>query len=108
LKRHLVLLRTTRTDVIKNNKINPLNVVDIRRVEYCPPYFETVEISPNYNLLRALNDWIFENMSGRYYIANTAAYVENNPIKQKIKIGFENPSELSYFMLACPHLKYRT
>lgn len=93
--------------MVKNNKINPLNILDLRRVEYCPPYFESVEISPSYNIIRAINDWIFENLSGRYFISNVASYEENMPIKQKVKIAFENPSELSYFILACPHLKYR-
>lgn len=88
------------------NDINPLNVLEVRRVDFCPPYFETINISPAYNLAKALDEWIYENMSSRYYIGDTVEATEGSPLRQKLKIGFENPSELSFFMLACPLLKY--
>lgn len=93
--------------MIKRGQVNPLNVLKVRRVEFCPPYFETVQIDPAYNLARAVDEWIFYNLSGRYFIG-TSVDARDGAIKQKIKIGFEKPSELSYFMLACPLLKYRT
>jgi len=31
---------------------------------------------------------------------------DNNKIAQIITIGFEETKDMSYFMLACPHLKY--
>ncbi len=92
--------------MVKKNKINPLNVLEVRRVEFCPPYFETIVINPTYNLSKALEEWIYENCSSRFYVGNTIELGESTPFKQKIKIGFENPSELSYFMIACPLLKY--
>ncbi len=92
--------------MVKRNKINPLNVLEARRVDFCPPYFETIVINPTYNLSKALEEWIYENCSSRYYVGNTVELGESTSFKQKIKIGFENPSELSYFMIACPLLKY--
>lgn len=93
--------------MISKGKINPLNVLEVRRVEFCPPYFETVVINPSYNLNVAIDDWIYNNLSGRYYIGPCIEDVGGTMgLKQKLKIGFETPSELSYFMLACPHLKY--
>jgi hypothetical protein len=92
--------------VVKKNKINPLNVLEVRRVEFCPPYFETVVINPNYNLSKAVEEWIYENCSSRFYVGNTVELSETASFKQKIKIGFENPAELSFFMIACPLLKY--
>jgi hypothetical protein len=86
-------------------KINPLNVHYARRTDFCPPYFETVNIEPSYNIAKALDEWIFYNTSGRYYIGSSVD-CESGTIKTKIKIGFEKSSEMSYFMLACPHLKY--
>lgn len=90
----------------KKDSVNPLNVLEVRRVEFCPPYFESITISPTYNLARALNDWIYENLSGRYYIGQTVDIGDSQGTKQKIKVGFENPTEMSFFMLACPILKY--
>lgn len=86
--------------------VNPLNVHHARRVDFCPPYFEFITITPSYSLNKTLDEWIYENTSSRYYIGNTVEASEGTPFKQKIKIGFENPSELSFFMLACPLLKY--
>jgi hypothetical protein len=94
--------------VLNRNKINALNLFEKRRVEFCPPYFEYVVINPSYNLLKAIDDWIYDNLSGRYYLGKTVDLEEtNSSIRSKYKIAFENPKELSYFMLACPHLKYR-
>jgi len=91
---------------LKKDIINPLNVLNIRRVEFCPPYFETMTIAPGYNLYDVINDWIYSNLRGKYYIGNTVALNKEDTMNTIIKIGFENKKEMSYFMLACPHLKY--
>jgi len=90
----------------KKDNVNPLNVLDARRVDFCPPYFDSISISPAYNLSKALDECIYENLSGRYYIGHTVDLESTKPFKSKIKIGFENPTEMSFFMLACPILKY--
>jgi hypothetical protein len=92
--------------VIKKERINPLNVFGARRVDFCPPYFQSITVELTYNLLKALDDWIYENLSGRYYIGKSVELENDGPVKQKIKISFENPTEVSYFVLACPYLKY--
>jgi len=92
--------------VIKKGKINPLEVFEVRRVSFCPSYFESVNIKTRYNLSDAIVNWIEDNLSGRYYMGKTVSLDEENAIRPYIKIAFEKESELSYFMLACPHLKY--
>jgi len=87
-------------------KLNPLNVLDIRKVEFCPPYFETVTLNIRYNILDALKEWIQHHCTGRYYVGQTVSLNETDSIAIVIKVGFEEKKELSYFMLACPHLKY--
>ena len=42
----------------------------------------------------------------RYHIGKTMVLDSKNQYKNQMRIGFENERELSYFMLACPHLKY--
>jgi hypothetical protein len=86
-------------------KVNPLNVHRARRVDFCPPYFDSVDVELSYNIVKAIEEWIFYNTSGRYYIGYTLD-ANSSPIRQKLKIGFEKSKETSYFMLACPHLKY--
>lgn len=87
-------------------KVNPFNVLDIRKVEFCPPYFETVTLNTRYNFLDAIRDWIQHHCAGRYYVGQTVSLDEKDSITIVVKIGFEEKKELSYFMLACPHLKY--
>jgi hypothetical protein len=91
--------------VVKLKKANPFNVFDMRRAFFCPPHFESVTLTPTYNINKALDEWILQHLSGRYYIG-TEVDCKDGPIKQKVKIGFEKTSEMSYFMLACPLLKY--
>lgn len=92
---------------MKKNKINSLNVYNIRRTEFCPPYFSNVAIDVSYNLTNAIDQWIQDNLSGRYYIGRINELSIDNKIKTKIKIGFEKSSETSFFMLSCPYLKYK-
>ena len=87
-------------------KLNPLNVLNIRKVEFCPPYFETVTLNTRYNFLDALKEWIQHHCTGRYYVGQTVSLNETDSIAIVVKVGFEEKKELSYFMLACPHLKY--
>jgi hypothetical protein len=91
---------------VKLKDPNPLDVLSKRRVAYCPPHFETTNVNKSYNLENAISEWIIENLKGRFYIGNNVDLDKSNNVKSVYTIGFENASEMSYFMLACPHLKY--
>jgi len=70
-----------------------------------PPHFEYISLPLRYNLEDALAKWITENLKGRYYIGKSVDLIDNS-IETVVKIGFEDPKELSFFTLACPLLKY--
>ena len=82
---------------------NPLNIYDIRTLKVPPPHFEYCTMPMTYNMTDALGNWIGKNLKGRYHLGQS---LDSN-YKSTIKIGFEEPKELSYFMLACPLLKYK-
>jgi len=88
-------------------KPNPLNYFGIRRLDYPGPHLNYIEMSPNYNLEKALVNWITSHCKSRYYVGKTVNINDSNSIQNKLKIGFEDPKELSYFALACPLLKYK-
>lgn len=92
--------------MIKNKKANPLNFFEIRRFDIPPKYFEYITIPLKYNLEDSLSKWIEDNLKGRYYIGSALEIDDNNSVTTILKIGFEDQKELSYFSLACPHLKY--
>lgn len=87
-------------------KINPYDVLQIRRVDFCPPHFATANFARRYNLEEAIDMWIQQNLKGRFFIGQNVELDDNNSYKNVYTIGFEEQKELSYFMLACPHLKY--
>jgi len=88
-------------------KPNPLNLFDLRRTELPPPYFDYVSVDFTYNLDNAIVHWIEKNLKGRFFVGRTSGIDSSNKVEQVLKIGFEEPKELSMFMLACPHLKYK-
>jgi len=86
---------------------NPLNLFGLRKLEVPPPFFNYCNLILSYNLLNAIELWIKENCKGRYYIGQGNSLSDDGFINSGLKIGFEDSKEMSYFMLACPHLKYQ-
>lgn len=90
---------------LNRGKPNPLNYFDIRQVEFAPPHFRYTTLSVyNPQLFRKINSWIKNNLNNRYYIGQDIGLDHNNTIIYTTKIGFELEKELSFFMIACPHL----
>jgi hypothetical protein len=87
-------------------KTNALNFFNVREVRHNAPHFETVNLETTYNFEESIKGWIERNLKGRYYIGKTMILDSGNQYQNRVQIGFESPKELSYFMLACPHLKY--
>jgi hypothetical protein len=88
-------------------KPNPLNYFKLRRLEYPGPHLEYLDIHPNYNLEKALANWILTHCKSRFYIGKSIQIQQSNTLEHRLRIGFEDPKELSYFALACPLLKYK-
>lgn len=88
---------------------NHLNFFNLRRSNVPPPWFEYIEIPMTYNFEDTFVKWITKNLKGRFYISKSLSLSEKDSstaVETKLKIGFEEPKELSYFTLACPFLKY--
>lgn len=87
---------------------NPLNLFEIRKCKVIVPYFEYISIPYTYNLEESLNKWILKNLKGRYFVGRTVDILpQTNKVESLMKVGFEDSKEMSYFMLACPLLKYK-
>lgn len=86
-------------------KINPLNVLGCREVDSPPLHFHYLLFDPKLNLIKHLRSWIYENLKNRYYIGESLELIDNSFVL-KIKIGFEEPKEASFFLIACPLLKH--
>lgn len=88
-------------------KVNPFAVFKIRRALTPPDHFDYANIPLSYNMEEAVERWVKNNLKGRYYIGKSVIATEANGLEYTLRIGFEEAKELSYFMLACPHLKYK-
>ena len=87
------------------DKVNPLNVLNCREVFTPPHYFHYLTLDLKYNIITPIKEWITKNLKHRYYIQETTE-LNNNQFQVRIRIGFEDPKEASFFLLACSHLKY--
>ena len=86
--------------------IKELDVLELRRVLFCPDHFVRTELPRSYNLEIAMVQWIQDNLTGRFFFGINVT-LKDNAISKVYTVGFEKASELSFFMLACPHLKYK-
>lgn len=88
--------------MLKHGETNPLNIHGLRRLDHCPPHFEVVQFD-NYVGDKDISDWIYENLAGRFYVGTRDVVIDLATHRQMI-VGFELPSEASYFSLFLPQL----
>lgn len=90
---------------IKNGKPNPLNLLDLRRVQFPARHFHYVTL-PKYSpsILKNADSWIYNNLNGRYFVGQGVDLDDTNTITFVTKIGFEQEKELSFFLLSYSNL----
>jgi hypothetical protein len=97
--------------MMKEFKINPINICGGRRYEYLPPHIKTIDFdlnsSPLFSSRMKILDWVDSNLKGRYFFGSTTKLI-NNQIVICQSIGFEDPYETTLFLLGCPHMAKTT
>lgn len=76
-------------------QLNPLNLFGLRKLDHCPPHFFAVDFDLSTNE-KKISDWIYENLSGRFYLGDSLDAEKKNLCK---RAAFEIHSEASYFAL---------
>lgn len=89
--------------MLKHGEANPLNVFGLRQLAHCPPHFERVEFD-NYASEKDIANWIYENLSGRFYIGYRDIERSGVPFQRQMNVAFELVSEASYFSLLLPQI----
>lgn len=94
--------------MLKHGEVNPLNVFDLRQLEHCPPHFQLVFFDLR-TAVKEITDWIYENLSGRFWIGVHFASDEesNNKVAATYAVAFELHEEASYFALFLPEINQR-
>jgi len=85
-------------------KVRPFNVHKVRKVTFLPDHFESVAIAASPRNQSKIAQWIDDNLSNRYFVNRVTDVDQTNKITYKIKVGFEEAKEMSFFMIACPLL----
>lgn len=76
-------------------ELNPLNVLKIREVRFVPKHFSQIDCAFTFDY--DVKQWIVANLKGRFAILKKQQAI--------LTIAFEEPKELTFFSLACPHIR---
>tara|TARA_B100000085_G_scaffold265332_1_gene273013 strand:+ start:29 stop:307 length:279 start_codon:yes stop_codon:yes gene_type:complete len=87
--------------------LNPQDYFNIRKLNHQSPHLATIDLPLKYNIQNAIETWISSNLKNRYFIGKSVGLTKSNAVEQVLRVGFEDPKELSFFVLACPLLKYK-
>jgi hypothetical protein len=88
---------------LNRGEINPLGILELRRLTFIPEHFATILVSTRNNM-QNLESWIEYNLNSRYCIQNTYGLDTNKKLVEMIKIGIEEPKEMTMFTLGCRYL----
>lgn len=84
--------------MLKHGEVNPLVVFGLRRLDHCPPHFTRVEFNIRCDE-KNISDWIWANLSGRFYLGDVYKTTEAGSIALNKCVAFELGSEASFFGL---------
>jgi hypothetical protein len=85
--------------------LNPIAILKQRRVSTLPPHFAKTKIGEMVLFDNELIDWVDARLKGRYCVVRSPAIDKDGKLKSATFVAFEDQKELTYFMLACPHLR---
>lgn len=87
---------------LARNTVNPMSLIGCRKLGFIPRHFAKTQfvVSNSSKAVQAIDQWINMSLNERYAILS---YVSRDDFsKTNIIVGFENPGELTMFMLGCP------
>jgi hypothetical protein len=85
--------------------INPLDVLGKRKLSFIPSHFAKSKISDLTFYADEIDAWIQKNLKGRYAITSQPSLSQKGSLGVATFVAFEDHKEITYFMLACPHLR---
>ena len=81
-----------------------LQIAAWRELKYIPPHFFSITIPfiPEVTVQENITKWIRTTLEGRFFVGETSDLV-NGKIARVYKIAFEEDTEVTRFILSCPH-----
>ena len=85
--------------------LNALDILNCRKMATEVSHFSKINIGkPDWGGGQ-IENWIIGNLKGRYYLLDQPYVSEDGKLKTSRFAGFEDQKEITYFILACPHLR---
>jgi hypothetical protein len=85
--------------------LNPIDVLKQREIKTLPPHFVKTKVDDADFFGGGIAAWIQTKLKGRFCILRAPGIDSSGNLKSSTYIGFEDHKEMTYFMLACPHLR---
>jgi len=89
---------------MNRGEVNPLSVLQLRKLNFIPQHFTVIKIKIFVKDIKFLDNWINYHLNSRYAIKKNFTINQDNKMIEVIEVGIEDPSELSMLALGCPHL----
>ena len=89
-------------------KLNALDILNHRQVDSVAPHFAKMKLAEVDLFGSDVETWIRYKLVGRFYIKRQPGISQDGKLKTATYVGFEDHKELTYFMLACPHIRRNT
>lgn len=88
-----------------NFDLNPLNVLKERELDYFPPHFVKTSVPNSLFMEDEITNWVNLKLKGRFCYSRIPVVDSSNKMQSNYVIGFEDTKEMTYFLLACPHIR---
>jgi hypothetical protein len=89
-------------------KLNALDILNRRQLDSVSPNFAKIKLAEGDLFGTEVETWIKTKLAGRFYIKRQPSVAQDGKLKTATYVGFEDHKELTYFMLACPHIRRNT
>lgn len=89
-------------------KLNALDILNHRQIDSVAPHFAKIKLADVDLFGSDVETWIRCKLVGRFYIKRQPGISQDGKLKTATYVGFEDHKELTYFMLACPHIRRNT
>jgi hypothetical protein len=88
---------------LNRGKINPLNVLGLRKLSFIPEHFSKISIDHKTDI-KLLEHWIEYNLNSRYGIQQRFSIDDDRKMINVIDIGLEDPRELTMLTVGCQYI----
>jgi hypothetical protein len=85
--------------------LNPLDALKQRKMKFLPVHFVKTKLSEIHMFDDEVEQWVRSKLKGRYFISKVPSLDQNGKLKSIPILGLEDQKEMTYFMLACPHIR---